>query len=755
MGDHENKQESFEKDMNVATWELNEVKDEKITLKTDRTKCVVCSIGDVIPHKRGSHKAHMIVYGRNGSYKVNHQEYICNNQNKFQPCRASYFYGYYRFKGMKVYENDALCKNQLVVSDQTAFDLDYLIEITHLIEICSCNFEGLGKVYNRYHNRNLNMDLSQKREDLCRKRLTEAYFLYCYLEMGQRYNIPNYQVIGGDLDSTILQHQEELQNKFRRRWFQHRCDVPGRGTVLTVDGGLKPHRMLCGAKMAGVQTFKSAGVTNITGCTRHPQPDSKYCWEHLYDESHIIPADRVSSRTRQQLRGHRNDTAIYKDAGEDKFFIIEQITDMKKSKGKSCYKVKWFSYPISTWEDEESIPAFIRDYYSLPGKLGTNLPDANIKATKKIGESEIHLLSWGGSSGDDKWCHEDLFKILNDDGELVSAIDTPESCNTRKSRDKRENRHTVGVFVGAYPCGTIVLNDELYGSESISQVYGILINWLSNLHSEERKHLLELLYDDNCHMKKYSENPERADRNEITKFFAELDKHIDRFHFRNHVDPWCQENLNPQHVENLKGVNTQICEQLFKKVNAHKNCKSFNESRFFLFFLYNFDLHNMSIEGIVSKMADPREDFRWSNIDIQKVSQKLISPTPMQSIEGLLQKLELALKFTCNLCGSGYSKVGFLKAHLEKKHETKTSDTDNKKSETLPGMICEECGKVLGDKRSLERHMKSHLKCTTCGQLFKTWQESKLHKQNHVTCQICQLFCEYPSKLKTHMKTHI
>jgi hypothetical protein len=30
-------------------------------------------------------------------------------------------------------------------------------------------------------------------------------------------------------------------------------------------------------------------------------------------------------------------------------------------------------------------------------------------------------------------------------------------------------RHTVGIMVGTKPCGTVVLFDELYGSESLTQ----------------------------------------------------------------------------------------------------------------------------------------------------------------------------------------------------------------------------------------------------------------------------------------------
>ena len=48
----------------------------------------------------------------------------------------------------------------------------------------------------------------------------------------------------------------------------------------------------------------------------------------------------------------------------------------------------------------------------------------------------------------------------------------PESkCNTRKEKDKRVRRHTVGLHIAAWPCGVVPDFAELYGSESISQVH--------------------------------------------------------------------------------------------------------------------------------------------------------------------------------------------------------------------------------------------------------------------------------------------
>ena len=583
-------------DISTESWEFEEVRNDTLVLRTNLSKCVVCGVGNIVMHKRGKDKEQILVYSRAGTFAAAHHEYICNNQNKHKPCRASYFHGYYRVKGKTVYQNEVLKGDYLVTSPQSAFEVSYLLELAAAVELCSVNFEGMSSVYNRLHNSKLPSDTMPRRIELCRKRMTEAYFLFIYLELGQRYCIPNYQVIEDNLDDTIIKKQGDFQTAFRARWFGHKCTVKGCGSVITVDGGLKPHRMLCGAKLSGLRTFDKAGVRVFTGCTRHPQPDSKYCWEHSMGESPVVPASSVSSRTRQQLSGHRSKTNYSEDASNDQFYVVETILDMKTENDSKEVKIKWVGYPDATWEKGERIPGFIQKYYTdNPEKLGAPLPNPKIKHTKKVGGSDVHLLSWGDDTTGDEWLHDNFFHYLSEEGEVLNS-NLSVTCNTRKSRDKTSRRHTVGVFVGAFPCGTIVLFDELYGSESISQVYGILIEFLARL--DDMKSLKELLYDDCCHLKAFAEKEKNAEQNDITQYFASLGKHVNRFHFRNHVDPWCMENCNPEKVAALKGVNTQVCEQLFKKINSHKNCKSFNESRFFMFFLYQFDIHNLALEGL-------------------------------------------------------------------------------------------------------------------------------------------------------------
>ena len=116
-------------------------------------------------------------------------------------------------------------------------------------------------------------------------------------------------------------------------------------------------------------------------------------------------------------------------------------------------------------------------------------------------------MSWA----DDKvkgnpWKGESFFSLASQDGDLVTQIEEDKSCNTKKTKDKRERRHLVGICVGTKPCGRVVLWDELYGSETLTQIYGILVEYLANLSDAGREALENILYDDACHLKKFCES---------------------------------------------------------------------------------------------------------------------------------------------------------------------------------------------------------------------------------------------------------
>ena len=59
----------------------------------------------------------------------------------------------------------------------------------------------------------------------------------------------------------------------------------------------------------------------------------------------------------------------------------------------------------------------------------------------------------------------------------------------------------------------------------------MLVEYLSRLPEAGRNSLEHILYDDACHLKKFSEDPKRANLNSYTKYLANIPKHVDNFHF--------------------------------------------------------------------------------------------------------------------------------------------------------------------------------------------------------------------------------
>ena len=71
-----------------------------------------------------------------------------------------------------------------------------------------------------------------------------------------------------------------------------------------------------------------------------------------------------------------------------------------------------------------------------------------------------------------------------------------------------------------------LFGDELFGSEGIKQVFGLLTDFFDNL--KDKDAVTHLLYDDMCHLKKHSENPEVAELNEVTEKISKLEKSCEK-----------------------------------------------------------------------------------------------------------------------------------------------------------------------------------------------------------------------------------
>lgn len=179
-----------------------------------------------------------------------------------------------------------------------------------------------------------------------------------------------------------------------------------------------------------------------------------------------------------------------------------------------------------------------------------------------------------------------------------------------------------------------------------------------------------------------------------------------------------------------------------------------NEARFFLFFLYLYEIHNLECEGMTI-LADPREEFRWQSLQDEEnevedtsdhVTEKLSanvtetekSPMPLEDILKTSLRLEENHIFKCGECSNEYKKEGFLKRHIEMKHNS-------------TGSTCEECGKVFSTGTAFEKHKKTHLKCVVCKAESKTIEEARIHKASHTTCSQCG----FDFKTKFNLERHI
>ena len=198
--------------------------------------CKLCGFGQLLkPDSKGA--TQLTIYTRQGTKTVLHQEKRCNNYR----CRTGHYYGFHRAKKGKVFDENVLQNDYLITSSQTAFKIAYLWDKALQVHFSQASFESLSNIYNCLHLVNLPYDTLKKRENIYRKRITEAYKTFIFLDLLQRYVVANPTI--DNLNDTILEHMSFLKEMFRYVWSsQHECEKAGCPNVLIIDGGCKPHR---------------------------------------------------------------------------------------------------------------------------------------------------------------------------------------------------------------------------------------------------------------------------------------------------------------------------------------------------------------------------------------------------------------------------------------------------------------------------------------------------------------------------------
>ena len=149
---------------------------------------------------------------------------------------------------------------------------------------------------------------------------------------------------------------------------------------------------------------------------------------------------------------------------------------------------------------------------------------------------------------------------------MVAAVeeDSGLECKTQKVKQLANKHRTAGICCAVYNCGIVVGITELFGCESLRQVY-VFLTWLWSILLLFPK---LLAYDDACHLKRFVNNRQST---VAAKFLASIIMVVDKMHFKNHVDKWCKQNVNPNKVKEFDNLNTEACEQTFKFVSKFKH----------------------------------------------------------------------------------------------------------------------------------------------------------------------------------------
>ena len=130
----------------------------------------------------------------------------------------------------------------------------------------------------------------------------------------------------------------------------------------------------------------------------------------------------------------------------------------------------------------------------------------------------------------------------------------------------------------------------LFRSESPSQVFLILIQWLVSLARANggKKQHVALAYDNMCNLAKLkAAKVPLPFPPPLDKLWLDVEKVIDVFHFKNHISADCQKNFSPTKLkEKYPHFNTQAGEQTFVWVHRFSHILCSMNKTHHLFYLH-------------------------------------------------------------------------------------------------------------------------------------------------------------------------
>ena len=464
-----------------------------------------------------------------GSVEIKIITKFCGN------CKATVYPGFLENSTSKtrLYDDDWSKYKIFVSTHCSSFSTDFLRRLVALKQKCHVTFFGRTAAYNYQHG----YTSKSNKESMDHRRLIEGYFKYIYLEFKERHQ--KELVVRGQIYDDLDNGYEDAYESFKRKHSSHTCEVAGCESCVIIDGHMKAHRKVCADKT----------------CKNDPKSKSVYCSFH------------AEKPMREVIHGEQQ----LQDGDE---YHVEKILCKKIVKKEWLYEVKWKGFDETTWEPKANIPRILVEFFEI---YGNSAISSEINGYFEKGGTKYVSISVEGEI-------LQLPAISLEVNERAYYTPSPDhvSCNTNKSKNRFHHR-TGGILVMGKPCGILTHVEEIFGAESISNVAEMVEKALVELPTTQ-----VVVYDDACHLNRHVRNR--------GKVYAELSKRemrVDRFHFPNHVDPWCKKNMDPNKSSLLRDVNTEKMEQVFAWVKGYAgSLKYMKRSTFNFMILDLIDRHN-------------------------------------------------------------------------------------------------------------------------------------------------------------------
>ena len=184
---------------------------------------------------------------------------------------------------------------------------------------------------------------------------------------------------------------------------------------------------------------------------------------------------------------------------------------------------------------------------------------------------------------------------------ISNTITSEEGCKKPDAINRFFDR-TAGMFYVFRPCGIRLSHSEMYTCESCSDVF---IHLLDSFGLEpDPKYIRLIAYDRACDLHPFIARLSR-EGNAAAKFYEALDFVVDGFHVKKHTEEKCNINSNAciyhpdlPRYDQYKGMNTEIAEQSFNRLNMFKySTRKMTYSRRLVFLKFLDDTVNTIIDG--------------------------------------------------------------------------------------------------------------------------------------------------------------